>query len=215
VHVSQSFSELSHSCLLVITSLEGFSGICCPLDIRKTEKGLHIRISARDLANFGYRGHLLSLYWASSSSNEFEVNPKDILFEILFFDFCFLVVCDLRLMRWIYHLVVPRRQALERKKTAGMMGSSSMQERQRRVSEAMHYGVWSWAYAPLTSWFPRALRTLLPCHYLWGFPSVSLLGTRLRLLLESIERSILLIKYARSDHKTDFCLRNRNSFTNL
>jgi hypothetical protein len=36
---------------------------------------------------------------------------------------------------------VSRRQALERKKAAGMMGSSSMQERQRRVSEAIHYGV--------------------------------------------------------------------------
>ncbi len=122
-------------------SLEDFSGICCPLDIRKTEKGLRVRMCARDLANSEYRGHLLSLYWAPSSSNEFEVNPKDILFEILFFDFCFLVVCDLRLMRWIYYLLVSRRQALERKKTAGMMGSSSMQERQRRVSEAMHYGV--------------------------------------------------------------------------
>ncbi len=121
--------------------LEGFSGICCPLDIGKTVKGLRVRMCARDLVNSGYRGHLLSLYWAPSSSNEFKVNPKDILFENLFFHFCFLVVCDLRLMRWIYYLLVSRRQALERKKAAGMMGSSSMQERQRRVSEAIHYGV--------------------------------------------------------------------------
>ncbi len=90
------------------------------------------------------------------------------------------------------------------------LGSVIQEPRSSMVSEETFL-----AYAPLTSWFPRALRTPLPCHYLWGFPSVSLLGTRLRLLLESIARSILLIKYARSDHKTDFCLRNRNSFTNL